>query len=286
VKPVRNRTTGGLVGARTLGLILHVQAGDGALSGWFNNPTAQASSTWWAGKAGAREQYGNPDTDKFWAQAAGNTTYHSIETEGQPSQPLTPAQIETVAVAYAWGHTRYGWPFRLAEKPGETGLGWHGMGGKAWGGHTGCPGDLRKAQRSQILARAQQIAGGTTAPQEDDMPTPAELWGYKAPGETKDAYEYLRNEVANKAADLAVDRLLHADVIPAPVKQDGNPTWTVGASLEWTGKGVIALQATVAALQSAVTALAEAKGADAEAITKAVVDKIAALTFNLDPKES
>lgn len=122
--------------------------------------------------------------------------------------------------------------------------------------------------------------------QEDDMPTPAELWGYKAPGETKDAYEYLRNEVANKAADLAVQRLLGADVIPAPVQQDGNPTWTVQSSLAWTGRGVVALQATVQALQAAVAALASASGADSDAITKAVVDKIEALQITLTPKES
>ena len=157
LKPVANRTVGGLVGSNTLGMILHVQAGNGALSGWFDNPAAQASSTWWGGKAGEREQYGNPDTDKFWAQAGGNPDYHSIETEGQPSEPLTDAQLDTVAVAYAWGHTRYGWPFQLAEKPGDRGLGWHGMGGKAWGGHTGCPGDIRKAQRPEILRRAQAL---------------------------------------------------------------------------------------------------------------------------------
>lgn len=145
------------------------------------------------------------------------------------------------------------------------------------------PGIPGRCDRNQA---APSFPTTVTAPQEDDMPTPAELWGYKAPGEDKDAYEYLRNVVADKAADLAVQRILGADVIPAPVKQDGNPTWTVGASLEWTGKGVVALQATVAALQSAVTALAEAKGADADAITKAVVAKIAALTINLDPKES
>lgn len=171
MKPVRNRTAGGLRGSDTIGLVLHVQAGNGELSGWFNNPAARASSTWWAGKAGGREQYGNPDTDKFWAQEAGNPLYHSIETEGQPSEPLTPEQIETCAVAYAFGHVRYGWPFRLAEKPGQPGLGWHGMGGAAWGGHTGCPGDKRKAQRAHILARAQAIVGG----EDEDMPTLNEI---------------------------------------------------------------------------------------------------------------
>lgn len=223
VNPVRNRTAGGLVGADTLGLILHVQAGDGELTSWFNNPDAQASSTWWGGKLGGRSQYGNPDTDKFWAQAAGNPTYHSIETEGQPNQPLTAAQIETVAVAYAWGHTRYGWPFRLAEKPGDPGLGWHGMGGKAWGGHTGCPGDLRKAQRPQILARAQQIAGDTTTPQEDDM-TP----------------------------DEARDAVLKADIIPSPVATGAGNVTPVTA-LKW------AMEWSLAARNAAQEALAIAK---------------------------
>lgn len=174
---VVNRDPGGLRGPSTLGLVLHVQAGNGGLSGWFNNPRAQASSTWWAGKAGRREQYGNPDTDKFWAQSAGNSTYHSIETEGFPNEPLTPAQIESVAVAFAWGHKRYGWPLQLAEKPGQGGLIYHGAGGAAWGGHTGCPGAIRKAQRAQILARAKQIAGAapTPTPDGDDMPTPQDL---------------------------------------------------------------------------------------------------------------
>lgn len=171
LNPVKNRTVAALQGAKTLGLILHVQAGNGALGGWFNNPAASASSTWWAGKTGGREQYGDPDRDKFWAQAAGNSTYHSIETEGIPSEPLTAAQIESVAQAFAWGHKRYGWKLVLAEKPGDPGLGWHGMGGKAWGGHTGCPGDKRKAQRAQILARAKEIVGPSAAPtKEADMP--------------------------------------------------------------------------------------------------------------------
>jgi hypothetical protein len=205
VKPVRNRTPGGLVGARTLGMVLHVQAGNGALSGWFNNPAAGASSTWWAGKAGGREQYGNPDTDKFWAQAAGNGQYHSIETEGRPSEPLTAAQIESCAVAYAWGHTRYGWPFRLAERPGEPGLGWHGMGGKAWGNHPGCPGDKRKAQRTQILARARQIADGQS--EEDEFmdvknPVTGEQW----PAEK--ALWSIWTYAFNAARDAAVARRL------------------------------------------------------------------------------
>ena len=50
----------------------------------------------------------------------------------------------------------------LADKPGQGGFGWHGMGGAAWGNHPGCPGDLRKAQRPLILTALQPS-------EEDDM---------------------------------------------------------------------------------------------------------------------
>lgn len=259
LKPVTNRTVGGI--GKTIGLILHVQAGNGALSGWFNNPSASASSTWWAGKKGEREQYGNPDTDKFWAQAAGNPTYHSIETEGVPGEPLTDAQIETVAQAFAWGHLRYDWPLVLAENPGEPGLGWHGMGGKAWGGHIGCPGDIRKAQRAQILARAKQIAGvGTPAPTppEDDMPAPADLWNYQLTG------------------------------------PDGKFKASSAAWVTYTNAKVDRLSVAVAALTAIVKAMAEKSGglsaADVEAAAKAGADaaiqeRIDSATVNLNVKE-
>jgi hypothetical protein len=247
LKPVANRTVGGI--GKTVGLVLHVQAGNGALSGWFNNPSASASSTWWAGKKGEREQYGNPDTDKFWAQAAGNPTYHSIETEGVPTEPLTDAQIETVAQAFAWGHLRYDWPLQLAEKPGDPGLGWHGMGGSAWGGHTGCPGDIRKAQRAQILARAKQIAGvgtPTQTPPEVDMPL--------------------------TQAD-ATTLLTGSAVMKNVTAKDPNsaPRVSAGFLIELAAKNSMTTVAQLAGLTAAVKALAESKpGVDADAILAAV----------------
>jgi hypothetical protein len=72
-----------------------------------------------------------------------------------------------LARLYKWGHDTYGWPYSLAEAPGQRGFGWHGMGGGAWGGHTGCPGDLRKNRRQAILTQAQ---GSAPAPK---PPTPA-----------------------------------------------------------------------------------------------------------------
>lgn len=157
---------------RSAGLVLHVQAGDNSPWGWFNRPDVKASSHWWVAKSGALEQYVAADR-VAWAQAGGNAAWHSVETEGFPGEGLSVAQIATLGRIYRWGHDRWGWPLHLAESPTGTGLGWHGMGGAAWGGHVGCPGEIRKGQRSAILAAA---IGGQSKPEpEDDMPTPAEI---------------------------------------------------------------------------------------------------------------
>jgi hypothetical protein len=159
-------------GARTaqLGLILHVQAGNGELSGWFSNPAAQASSTFWVSKTGEVYQYMEAGTDKSWAQAAGNGQYDSVETEGQPTEALTDAQVAALARLVRWEHEQFGMPLTVINTPGQSGFGWHGMGGAAWGGHTGCPGDLRRAQMPRILALAQEGDTTThTTSEEDDM---------------------------------------------------------------------------------------------------------------------
>lgn len=162
-------------GARTaqLGLILHVQAGNGELSGWFSNPSAQASSTFWVGKDGTVVQYMEAGTDKSWAQAGGNALYDSVETEGQPTEKLTDAQVAALANLVRWEHDTYGMPYTVISTPGARGFGWHGMGGAAWGGHTGCPGDLRRAQMPQILALAQgdqsEQKNTPTTTSEEDM---------------------------------------------------------------------------------------------------------------------
>jgi hypothetical protein len=153
--------------AQNIGLVLHVQAGGGSLRDYFNNPGVEASSHFWAAKDGRLEQYVDTALEA-WAQEDGNASYCSVETEGQPTEALTDAQVAALARLYAWGHQVHGWPFVLADVPGQAGFAWHGMGGAAWGGHTGCPGDLRKAQRPDILSRA---SGAAPASEEDDMPT-------------------------------------------------------------------------------------------------------------------
>jgi hypothetical protein len=145
------------------GLVLHVQVGNGSPYGWFSNRANQASSHFWISKTGKLEQF--VDTDlAAWTEASGNSAWAAVETEGFPTESLTDAQVNTLAKLYAWGNKTHGWPFQITDSVNGTGFGTHGMGGIQWGGHTGCPGDLRKAQRANILSIAQ---GATPAP-----PTP------------------------------------------------------------------------------------------------------------------
>ena len=150
------------------GLVLHVQVGNGDCYGEFANPANQASSTWWVSKAGELVQYVDSDV-MAWTEAAGNGTWDSVETEGETTEPLTNAQVLTLARLYVWGHQAYGWPLKNAETPMDTGFGWHGMGGLAWGGHYGCPGDLRKAQRTGVLYLAGLILNPPTPFKENEM---------------------------------------------------------------------------------------------------------------------
>jgi hypothetical protein len=175
-RPLPAATGGPLV--RSRGLVLHVQAGDNSPWGWFAQPSTQASSHWWVAKSGLVEQY-VPADRIAWAQVAGNSAWHSAETEGFPGEGLTADQVAALGRLYAWGHDRWGWSLELAESPDGVGLGWHGMGGAAWGGHFDCPGDLRKGQRQQIIEAA--VGGGT----ENDMLSAEEIaravWGMAPP---------------------------------------------------------------------------------------------------------
>lgn len=143
--------------AKAIGVILHVEAGtEAGTCTVFSEPSYQASAHFGIAKDGSIDQFVDTAVEA-WAQAAGNGSYFSIETEGQPTEPLTEAQCQSFAKLYVWlrQQPNASFGFTLAEVPGQPGLGWHGMGGAAWGGHSGCPGDLRKAQRQHILDLAQ-----------------------------------------------------------------------------------------------------------------------------------
>jgi len=152
--PLRNFTKDGQESVH--GLVVHIM--EGTLSGsraWFNNPDSQASSHFGTSRTGELEQW--VDTkDRAWAQAAGNRTWLSIENEGKVPQALTDEQVEKNAQVFAWTVRVYGVPYRVAHSPDEQGLGFHRMGGEAWGGHP-CPGDAIIAQLQKIVDRAQVI---------------------------------------------------------------------------------------------------------------------------------
>ncbi|WP_405561930.1 peptidoglycan-binding protein [Streptomyces sp. NBC_01180] len=157
-RPVPNCTRGGQNSVR--GVVLHVMAGtlDGSDS-WFRNPSAQASAHFGIGRDGRIFQW--VDTaDRAWAQSAGNRDWLSIEHEGQGGDSLTAKQLAASAAVIAWMHRTHGVPLQATDSVSGHGIGWHGMGGAAWGGHTSCPGTPIKNQRDELI----EAAGGNPAP--------------------------------------------------------------------------------------------------------------------------
>ncbi|WP_411094316.1 peptidoglycan-binding protein [Streptomyces sp. 021-3] len=152
-----NYTKGGQSSVR--GLVVHIMAGTLAgTDSWFRNPAARASSHFGTGKGGALYQW--VDTaNRAWAQANGNTAWLSIENEGRGGDALTDAQMDRVAEVFAWVHKTYGVPLQVASGTSGRGLGYHAMGGAAWGGHTQCPGSRIVKQLPEIVARAKKLAG-------------------------------------------------------------------------------------------------------------------------------
>lgn len=163
--PYDDGSHGGPVTAHD-GVVEHVTTNWADPGPFFARPVNQASSHFWIRKDGELVQY-LPLEVASWAQSAGNYSYVSVETDGTVDVALSDMQVAMFARLYKWVEGIEGFGFALAEAPGQKGLGWHGMGGAAWGGHTGCPGDLRKAQRPRILALAQ----GTT-PSAPALPIP------------------------------------------------------------------------------------------------------------------
>lgn len=180
IGPTPNETDGAQAEVR--GLVLHIQEGTEAGSiAWFTNPAAQASAHFLNPKSGQLQQLVDT-SNKAWAEVAGNAHWLSVETEGYSGDSLTASQLENVAQLYAWIHQTYGAPLQSTDDPNGYGIGWHGMGGDAWGGHFDCPGDPIKAQRPSILARVEEILGAGSAPVPTPTPPPVPS-GPAFPGE-------------------------------------------------------------------------------------------------------
>jgi hypothetical protein len=163
--PVRNFTPG----ARAFppqGLVLHIaqsRSAAGTLS-WMNNPHSDVSSHWVVDKDGTLYQAVSA-LDRAWCQMAGNAHWWSVENIGYAGEQLTDAQLAKCALILCWLHQQFGTPMQPTDDPTNGfGLGWHGMGGNAWGGHPGCPGDPIVAQREHICAAAQWVNALTHHP--------------------------------------------------------------------------------------------------------------------------
>ena len=201
-----------------LGWVLHVVVGDG--SPWATFETAVSPkrrfSHLWIAKDGHAEQYASL-WRASWAQGAGNDTYWSIETEGLPTEPLTDAQVRTLAAFHAWSGTADA----IASSPGDKGIGTHQMGGQAWGGHTcpdpamGLPGP-RSRQRQAILNAAAAIRNGGTdmAFTLDDIATA--VWSAQF-GQAGGGKESAGTRLARAASPPPVDVSASAAAIAAAV---------------------------------------------------------------------
>ncbi|MFJ8345016.1 peptidoglycan-binding protein [Streptomyces sp. NPDC094153] len=157
-----NYTPGGQASVR--GVVVHIM--DGTLEGtdsWFrSHPEAKASSHFGTSRAGDLRQWVST-SDKAWAQANGNSSWLSVENEGRGGDTLTDAQLDRNAEVLAWAHATDGVPLQVADGPDGRGLGYHAMGGNAWGGHLNCPGSRVVAQLAEIVARAKMLTGDGSA---------------------------------------------------------------------------------------------------------------------------
>jgi hypothetical protein len=153
------------------GLIWHIAEGSylGTI-GWQQNPISDVSSHFIIGLNQGEIAQMLDTTQTAWTQAAGNGHWVSVEFAGFATGQLTTAQFEAAAQLYAWLVHVHGVPVQLAEDPSGRGLGWHGMGGTAWGGHPNCPGPANVALRPSNLVRVAQILGQGPSTEEIDMP--------------------------------------------------------------------------------------------------------------------
>lgn len=167
--PTRNGTPG--EGSPSMmGVVMHTEVGNEAGTiATFNNPASQASAFFAIGQDGAIWQFGPVGQNwAAWAQVDGNPMWYSIEDADNthPSIPLTGAQITAFAQILECLSAFAGFPLQVSDSVNVRGLGWHGMGGVAWGNHPNCPGDVRKAQRPAIIALAKEIRAGVAPPPE------------------------------------------------------------------------------------------------------------------------
>lgn len=113
----------------------------------------------------------------------------SIETASnlQHTDPWTDAQVEGLIQLGVWLHQHHGIPLRVCRTADDPGYGYHRL-HAAWAvSGTACPGDARVQQfKTKVFPGIVARATGQQPPEEDDMPTAAEVaaavWGHTETG--------------------------------------------------------------------------------------------------------
>ncbi len=138
--------------------IIHIAEGSfGGTIAWQQGPN-QVSSNFITGKNPGERCQMVDTSDEAWTQASANPYCLSSENAGFTGDSLTDAQREANAQYYARAHLENPTlPLRLMQDPGESGLGYHALGGASWGGHYDCPGLPIVAQLPYILDRAIEL---------------------------------------------------------------------------------------------------------------------------------
>jgi hypothetical protein len=98
-------------------------------------------------------------SDKAWAEVDGNPSWISVECEGYSGESLTAGQLNAIVALMVKAHEVYGVPLAISNSPYTGGLGYHAMGGVAWGNHPDCPGNPIISQRGAILQAAINNSG-------------------------------------------------------------------------------------------------------------------------------
>lgn len=172
------------------GVVLHIADGwfDGTIS-WQQDPQSRVSSHFIIGRArGQLVQMVDTDV-AAWTQSAGNGRWLSIEFVGfhkghrlNPGgwERLTDWQVEAAARILAKAHQVYGIPLQQTNSTSIGGLGYHSMGGAAWGNHPLCPGPDIIAARGRIITQAKKITKGETM-------APRDLWKFRG-------YDYVNSD--------------------------------------------------------------------------------------------
>jgi hypothetical protein len=147
------------------GMVQHTE--DGFTAGTvetFMNAATQVSAFFGAGEDGSAQQFLPLGRGLVaWAEDGGNPYWRSCECEDKTKtgQPMTAPQLAAFAQILEACSAYDGFPLVITDDVDGTGLITHGDGGVPWGDHPDCPGDVRKAQRPEIIALAKAIRAGT-----------------------------------------------------------------------------------------------------------------------------